>query len=112
FDPATIFGMLPDPDPVLRKRGEDAAILAELEGDDEGSTGIEKRTLRTQNKTNYTFNPGHAEGEEPTAQAVEVCKQLERDLSALKLRDEFGEILETVFYGPTFSELMWEPHNG
>ncbi len=112
FDPASIFGMLPDPDPVLRKRGEDAAILAELEGDDEVSTGIEKRTLRTQNKTNFTFNPGHAEGEEPTAQAVEVCKQLERDLSALKLRDEFGEILETVFYGPTFSELMWEPHNG
>ncbi|WP_321402692.1 DUF935 family protein [Maridesulfovibrio sp.] len=112
FDPATIFGMLPDPDPVLRKRGEDAAILAELDGDDEVSTGIEKRTLRTQNKTNYTFNPGHAEGEEPTAQAVEICKQLERDLSALKLRDEFGEILETVFYGPTFSELMWEPHNG
>lgn len=112
FDPATIFGLLPDPDPVLRKRGEDAAILQELEADDEVSTGIEKRTLRTQNKTNYTYNPGHAEGEEPTELAIAICKQLERDLSALKLRDEFGEIIETVFYGPTFSELMWEPHNG
>lgn len=112
FDPATIFTLMPDPDPVLRKRGEDAEILKELEGDDEVSIGIEKRTLRTQNKTNYTFNPGHAEGEEPTEQAVNVCKMLEHDLSELAMWDKFGEILETVFYGPTFSEIMWEPCDG
>ncbi|HAS88270.1 MAG TPA: DUF935 domain-containing protein [Desulfovibrio sp.] len=112
FDPATLFGMLPDPDPVLRDRGEDASILHELEADDEVGTGIEKRTLRTLNKTNFTFSPGHAEGEEPTELAVTVCKLLERDLADLKLRTAFGEILETVFYGPTFSELSWEMHNG
>lgn len=109
FDPASFFGLLPDPDPVLRKRGEDAEVLKELEGDDEVSIGIEKRTLRTQNKTNYTFNPGHAEGEEPDERAVAVCKMLERDLSELTMWDKFGEILETVYYGPTFTELMWEP---
>lgn len=112
FDPASIFGMLPDPDPVLRKRGEDAAILAELEADDEISTAMEKRSLRTLNKTNYTFTPGHAEGEEPSEQAVAVCKMLERDLAVLSLRNLIGEFVDTVFYGPTFSELMWEPADG
>ena len=112
YDPASWLGLMPDPDPVLRKRGDDASVLAELEGDDEVSTALEKRILRTQNKTNYTFNPGHAEGEEPTAESIAICKQLESDLSRLALRDLFGEILETPFYGPTFSELMWEPDNG
>ncbi|WP_291325267.1 DUF935 family protein [Desulfovibrio sp. UCD-KL4C] len=112
FDPATWFGLMPDPDPILRKRGDDATILDELVGDDEVSTALEKRILRTQNKSNFTFNPGHAEGEEPTESSIAICKQLENDLARIPLRDLFGEILETPFFGPTFSELMWSPSNG
>ncbi|WP_027178208.1 phage portal protein family protein [Maridesulfovibrio bastinii] len=112
YDPASWFSLFPDPDPVLKKRGDDAEILKEIVGDDEISTGIEKRILRTQNKTSFNYSPGHAEGEEPDERSIAICKMFERDLGRLHLRNLFGEILETPFFGPTFSELMWEPHNG
>lgn len=112
YDPASWLGLMPDPDPVLRKRGDDASVLEELQGDDEISTALEKRILRTQNKGSYSYNPGHGEGEEPGELAVTACKMLERDLAKLPLRDLFGEILETPFFGPTFSELFWQREDG
>ena len=47
---------LPDPDPVLRRRGDDASILAELSADDQVATamlsrfGPERRRARSRTK--------------------------------------------------------------
>ncbi len=41
--------VLPDPDPVLRKRGDEASVLAELSADDQVTTAMLSRKNRVLN---------------------------------------------------------------
>lgn len=102
-------GLMPDPDPVLLKRGDGFEILEELLSDEDVSIAVEKRILRTLNKTKFSWAPGHAEGEEPTPEAILICKQLEADFKNISQRDLFADILETPLFGLTACELMWQP---
>ena len=48
-------GLLPDPDPVLRKRGDDAQVLADLTADDQVCSAIQGRKIKTLNKRDFRF---------------------------------------------------------
>jgi len=102
-------GVLPDPDPVLRKRGDDASVLDELCADDQVAMARAKRKLRTLNRQDYDFQPGAPKGEEPSAEAERLCKTLVADLENLDMRGLISEILDAPYFGYTVIELMFEP---
>ena len=108
-DLSDFLSYLPDPDPVLRKRGEDAVVLEDLTADDEVCSSIQNRKLRVLNNADYDFKPGVLPGKEATPQAQKLCEVLTQDLERIKLYDVFSEILDAPYYGCTFIELFWEP---
>lgn len=103
---------LPDPDPVLRKRGDDAKVLEDLTADDQVMTAMQNRKLRMLNQSDYDFKPGVLPGKEASSQATALCESLTKDLENINLRDVFSELLDAPFYGYTICELMWEAEGG
>ena len=77
---------LPDPDPVLRKRGDDAAILRELSADDQVTTAMLSRKNRVLNCPHFSFRAGAPEGETPMPEAEELHRRFMRDLERTNLR--------------------------
>jgi len=98
---------LPDPDPILRKRGDDARVLAELSADDQVTTAMLSRKNRVLNVTQYGFRPGGPDGEKPTPEAQSLYEQLAQDLEQVSMRPLISAILDAPFYGMTPLELMW-----
>lgn len=103
---------LPDPDPILLKKGEGVAVLEELTADDQVATAMANRKLRVLNNADYDYKPGVMPGKEATPQAKALVDELTKDLEAVPLRDVFSEILDTPFYGSTFLELFWLAEGG
>lgn len=99
--------LLPDPDPVLRRRGEDAAILADLSADDQVTTAMLSRKYRVLNCPHYAFRPGASDGTDPTPEAVTVYERLTQDIERTNLRNAISGILDAPFYGFTPLELIW-----
>lgn len=98
---------LPDPDPVLRKRGDDAAILDELSADDQVTTAMLSRKNRVLNCPHFSFRAGAPEGEEPTPQAQELYRRFMADLEHMNLRSIISGMLDAPFFGFTPLELIW-----
>ena len=98
---------LPDPDPVLRKRGDDAAILRELTADDQVTTAMLSRKNRVLNCPHFAFRAGAPEGETPTPEAEELHRRFMRDLERTNLRTIISGMLDAPFYGFTPLELIW-----
>ncbi len=100
--------VMPDPDPILKKRGDDATVLAALAADDQVTMAMQLRKRKVTNKRDYDFSPGQPEkGESPSRAATELCHSLTRDLAQIALRAVFSASLEAVFYGYTVFELFW-----
>ena len=98
---------LPDPDPVLRKRGDDAAILRELSADDQVTTAMLSRKNRVLNCPHFTLRAGAPDGERPTPEAEDLYRRFMRDLERTNLRGIISGILDAPFYGFTPLELIW-----
>lgn len=111
-DVGAFLGKLPDPDPVLRKRGEYDGVLDDLTADDQVCMAIQNRKLRVLNKQDYDFSPGQAKGKDVAADAARLCDELVADLEAINLRNVFSSMLDAPFYGLTVLELIWEPRGG
>ena len=111
-DVAGFLGWLPDPDPILRKRGDDAGVLEDLTADDQVCMAMQNRRLRVLNKQDYDFKPGLITGQDATNESKLLCENLTKDLEGINLRDVFSGILDTPFYGYTVLELLWEPDGG
>ena len=106
------FGQLPDPDPILRKMGEDSKILEDLLADDQVTTAITGRKNRVLNAPEYGFGLASLDGAEPDAKQKLVFERFMLDLERLKLRSLISSILDAPFFGMTPLEIMWEPANG
>lgn len=103
---------LPDPDPVLRKRAEDAEVLMELAADDQVTTAMLARKYRVQNCQHYCFRPGAPDGKDADAKARLVHERFMADLERTNLRTIISSILDAPFYGMTPLELLWELDGG
>ena len=113
LDLAGWLGAMPDPDPVLRKRGDDARVLAELMGDDHVTMAVMQRKLGTLLKQDYVIRAGRAgEGAEPTAGAERLRAMFLEDLERIDIYNLVSEILDAPYYGYTVAELYWEPRGG
>lgn len=102
--------IMPDPDPVLRKRGDDARVLEGLAADDQVTMAIQLRRRKVQAKGDYDYSPGQPDkGKEPSTAARALCDALIDDLAPIKLKDVFNGVIDANFYGYTIFELYWQP---
>lgn len=105
----SFLGILPDPDPVLRKSGEDVRVLADLSADWKVASSIQGRKIKTLNKRDYRFVPGHAQDAEATPEAKRLCDELVADLERVNLYNVFSGVLDAPYYGYTPLEILWRP---
>jgi phage gp29-like protein len=110
WDYSAMVGLLPDPDPILRKRGDGAEILEELTADGKVLTAIQTRKLGSL-KREYEFNPGTVDGQ-TDARAEQLCKDLAADLEDVGMYELLSGLLDAPYYGMTPAELFWEPRDG
>lgn len=99
--------VLPDPDPVLRKRGDEASVLADLSADDQVTTAMLSRKNRVLNCPHFTFRAGAPEGETATPEAEELHRRFTRDLERANVRNIISDILDAPFFGLAPLELIW-----
>lgn len=98
---------LPDPDPVLAKRGDDASILRNLSADDQVTTAMLSRKNRVLNCPHLTFRAGAQEGKSPDKDSQAVFERFQQDLERANLRSIISAMLDAPFYGNTPLELIW-----
>lgn len=99
--------VLPDPDPILRKRGDDPSVLSSLSADDQVTTALLSRKNRVLNCPHFAFRAGAPDGESATPQAEELYRCFARDLERTNLRGIISGILDAPFFGFTPLELVW-----
>lgn len=99
--------VLPDPDPVLRKRGDDAAVLADLSADDQVTTAMLSRKNRVLNCPHFALRAGAPDGEDPTPEAENLYRRFAQDLERANLRSIISAMLDAPFYGFVPLELIW-----
>lgn len=104
---ANAMGILPDPDPVLRSRGDDAAVLADLAADDQVSTAMLSRKYRVLNQQDFSFSPGAAGKGEADGPARLLCDRLVQDMERWTFTDILSGLLDAPFFGFTPIELVW-----
>ena len=100
---------LPDPDPVLRKRGEDATVLDDLSADDQVTTAMLSRKNRVLNCPDFTLRAGAPDGGTATPESEELYRRFVRDLERTNLRTVISGILDAPFFGFIPLELIWRP---
>ncbi|MDE5832971.1 MAG: DUF935 domain-containing protein, partial [Desulfovibrio sp.] len=98
---------LPDPDPVLRKRGDDAEVLRDLSADDQVVTAMLSRKNRDLNCPHFTLNAGALAGQEPTQEAKTLHERFLKDLENVNLRSVISAMLDAPFYGFVPLEINW-----
>jgi phage gp29-like protein len=112
FDPVSFMGLMPDPDPVLRKTGDGVEVLRSLTADDKVISSMQNRKLGTLKKKNYLFEPGKLEDKEPDKASQDICKRLIEDLEKINLYNVIAQILDAPYYGQTPVETIWESIDG
>ena len=100
---------LPDPDPVLRKRGEDAEVLDDLSADDQVTTAMLSRKNRVLNCPDFTLRAGAPDGGTATPEAEALYRRFVQDLERTNLRTVISGILDAPFFGFIPLELIWRP---
>lgn len=101
-------GQLPDPDPILRKTGDDVRVLADLSADEQVITAMTSRKNRVLSSQDYGFSAASFDGENAPDTAKLVFENLTKDLERLNMRTLISSILDAPFYGMTPLEIMWE----
>ncbi len=99
--------VLPDPDPILRKRGDDAAVLADLLADDQVTTAMLSRKNRVLNCRDFSLRPGAPDGEEAAPEATRLYERFVQDLERTNMREVISGILDAPFFGFAPLELVW-----
>ena len=100
-------GLLPDPDPVLRKSGDGFAALEALAADYKVMSCMQTRKLTTLGRSAYDFSPGCLKGDKPTPGAVALCNALKRDLERVDLYNLMSEVLDAPYFGLTVAEQLF-----
>lgn len=90
---------LPDPDSVLRKRGEDAEVLEDLSADEQVTTAMLSRKKSVLNCPDFTLRAGASDGDTATPEAEVLYRRFVQDLERTNLRTTFSGILDVPFFG-------------
>jgi phage gp29-like protein len=103
-------GLLPDPDPVLRKLPDGGvSVLEDLTGDGHLTSSIQTRKLGTLKKE-FRWEPGVIQGEKKARrEAVRLRDRLAADLERVDLYALLSGLLDAPLFGLTPVELLWAP---
>jgi len=107
WDWTGFLGLLPDPDPILRKLGAGSEILESLTADGHLCGIIQTRKLGTLKKE-FRWEPGDHDSEAPSAAATKLRDQFVSDLEDMDLYDLISGILDAPYYGMTPIEMHWK----
>lgn len=109
YDWSGFMGLLPDPDPILRKLGDGSEILESLTADGHLISVIQQRKLGTLKKE-FRWEPGLAPGEKKASrQATKLAGDLTSDLENVDLYNLISALLDAPLYGNTPIEIKWQP---
>jgi len=109
YDFSELMDLLPDPDPVLQKRGDGAEILDSLTADGHLLSVMQTRKVGSLKKK-HKWQPGVVNGK-TTPYSEHLCAQLKADFDNINTHDLFSALLDTPFYGMTPLEIVWSPGN-
>jgi len=101
-DFASFLSILPDPDPVLRKRGSGLALYRETIADAHVYACMQSRKTGTR-KLPWALEPA---GEDPTSKRIHAF--VEDNLRRLDMNRINGEALDAPFWGFVPFELLWK----
>lgn len=103
------FGILPDPDPVLRKMNKDQTVYKDLLVDDEVGSKIERRKMNVK-KLDWQIT----KGDDATDKEVQLCELVFKNLqrNKCKVKDIISQALNPVFWGYNVFEITWEEVDG
>lgn len=110
WDFSGLIGLLPDPDPILTKRGDSAEILEGLTADGHLLSVIQTRKLGTL-KREFKWSPGGGK-DKPAPGANQLCDQLIEDLQRVSMYDLISSLLDAPLYGMVPAEIIWRPGKG
>ena len=112
WDWGGFFGIMPDPDPVLRKLPDGGvSVLESLTADGHLCSVIQSRKLGTLKKE-FRWDAGSLAGEKPSAQATKLAESLIADLERVDLYNLLSGILDAPLYGMTPVEISWKGEGG
>ena len=106
-----LIGLLPDPDPILAKRGDGAEILDGLTADGHVMSVIQTRKLGTLKKE-FRWQPGVVGDKEPDQAAKKLSAMLAEDMAQFSLYDLLSEVLDAPYFGLTPIEINWVSGQG
>jgi len=98
--------LLPDPDPVLRKKGQDITIYRELLVDAHVDSTVQSRQSGV---TAHEWLIEEGEGSRPARKAAEWIREVFGEFAMQTLQNE---ILEAVLFGYAPLEVIWEKLEG
>ncbi len=107
----SILGILPDPDPILRKIDESGTVLKDLMADDHVTSVIQTRKVGTLNRA-WKIEPGKHGMEDPDEQSMRAYEAFSRDMDNLNMYDVISQILEAPYYGMAPIEIIYKPEKG
>lgn len=111
WDFSSLLGLLPDPDPVLRARGDGPQVLEGLLADAHVTSVVQTRKLGTLRR-DFRWRAGSVHDEEPSPAAEKLRQDLAEDLERVDLYNLVSEILDAPYYGYTPVEIIWRAEGG
>ena len=106
MDYAGIIGILPNPDPVLKKMGKDISVYRDIKADGHVRSVVQSRKSGALSKE-WKVEPGDSSA--LGMKAAELCAEV---MKADGLANLVKEILNTPLFGFGVLEVMWKPVNG
>ena len=97
---SAMFGYLPNPDPVLKKTGQDIAVYRDLYSDAKISSVVAQRKSGVESM-DWEINRGKSKSRE--AKKISDC------FNQLHIRQCISEMLDAPAYGYQIMEVVWDP---
>ncbi len=107
----SILGVLPDPDPVLRKLDRTGTILNDLMADDQVTSVVQTRKVGTLCRE-WRIEPGGHSGSDPDALSKKAADAFAEDINNLNMFDLISQILDAPYYGMSPIEIIYAPRGG
>lgn len=106
-----LLGVLPDPDPVLRKLGQSAEVYKDLLADEEVGATIAKRNMGVK-----SLDWRIEQGEEATEKEVELCELALKTLQSknnsahhkTRAKNLISQSLNPLYWGYSVFEVVWD----
>lgn len=109
FEGAGVFitDIIADPDPVLRKRGDDARIFEDIMSDDQVTQAVMNRKNRVLLDDSFSWYAGDPKGDNPTPEAELLKDRLCEDMERANMTETISGMLDAPYYGFTVIEILW-----